>query len=121
MMELFLSSDGKHTVHVSAQTAKEMEQLLPNAKAVYEAIISEYGTKVEMWKHAGNGKAKSNGAAGANGKGKPAVVPEPEGPMCPVHKTPMAYREGRYGAFWSCPKRMDDGRWCDCTIEVNGK
>ena len=119
MMELFLSSDGKHTVHVSAQTAKEMEQLLPNAKAVYEAVVHEYGTKAEMWKHGGNKNGKPNGKS--HDGAQAAVVPEPEGPLCPVHKTPMAYREGRYGAFWSCPKRMDYGRWCDCTIEVNAK
>jgi hypothetical protein len=118
MMELFLSSDGKHTVHVAAQSAQEMEQLLPNAKAVYEAVVREYGTKAEMWKHGGNGHGKVNGTANGD---EAAIVPEPDAPLCPVHKTPMAYRQGRYGAFWSCPKRLDDGSWCDCTIEVNGR
>jgi hypothetical protein len=36
-----------------------------------------------------------------------------------VHKTPMVYRQGRYGAFWSCTRRMPDGSWCECTFDVN--
>ena len=120
MMELFLSTDGKHTVHVATETVREMRKLLPGAKSFYESILNAYGTKAEMWKHGGNGKAESNGAAG-NGGVKAPIVPEPEAPLCPVHKTPMAFRHGRYGAFWSCPRRLADGSWCDCTIEMNGR
>jgi hypothetical protein len=38
----------------------------------------------------------------------------------PVPKTPMAYREGRYGAFWFCPTRHENGIWCSCTMDPNG-
>lgn len=108
MMELFLSSDGKHTVHVATETAREMKRLLPSAKRFYESIVNTYGTKAQMWQRAVNG----------NGAIRKVIVPEPEAPLCPVHKTPMRYRQGRYGAFWSCPTRLDDGNWCDCTIDA---
>ena len=49
MMELYLSSEGKHTVHVSAETPEEMVKLLPQAKLIYEAVVRKYGTKAEMW------------------------------------------------------------------------
>jgi hypothetical protein len=109
MMELFLSSDGKHTVHVAAETPDKMIELLPQAKLVYEAVVRAYG---------GKGQPKqvmANGEAHANGESAEAA------PLCPVHKTPMAYREGRYGAFWSCPTRTSDGEWCNCTFDVNGQ
>ena len=58
MMELYLSSDGKHTVHVSAETPDEMVKLLPQAKLVYEAVVRTYGTKAQMWTKQGNGGPK---------------------------------------------------------------
>ncbi len=111
MMELFLSSDGKHTVHVSAETPDEMIKLLPQAKLIYESVVRTYGTKAQMWEKIGNG----NGHAKGNGKRTE------EAPVCPVHKKPMAYREGRYGDFWSCPTRTADGSWCPCTFDVSGQ
>ena len=45
MMELFLSSDGKHTVHVSAETPDKLIEMLPQAKLVYEAVVRAYGGK----------------------------------------------------------------------------
>ena len=112
MMELFLSSDGKHTVHVAAETPDKLIKLLPQAKLVYEAVVQAYGGKGPVRKPA-NGEAKGHG----NGNGKH----EGEAPLCPVHKTPMAYREGRYGAFWSCPTRTADGGWCNCTFDPDGQ
>jgi len=49
MIELFLSSDGKHTVHVSAETPEELAELAPKAKALYEKVIESYGNKAQMW------------------------------------------------------------------------
>ena len=106
MMERFLSSDGKHTVHVAAETPDKLIQLLPQAKLVYEAVVQAYG------KNPAQKPANSNGNGNAKCHG--------EAPLCPVHKTPMAYREGRYGSFWSCPTRTADGGWCPCTFDVNG-
>ena len=39
-------------------------------------------------------------------------------PRCPVHRTPMAFRHGRFGPFWSCTVRKADGAWCPATQEV---
>ena len=107
MIDLFLSSDGKHTVHVSAQTPEEIVDLLPQAEAVYEAVVAKYGAKGQMAN--GNGSSsevKTNGTEPTrNGKA----------PVCPVHGQPMVYREGRYGPFWSCRARMTNGAWCTVT------
>ena len=45
MIELFLSTDGKHTVHVTANTPEEMATLAPKAKALYKKVLEEFGTK----------------------------------------------------------------------------
>ena len=116
MVELYLSSDGKHTVHVSAQTPEELAKLLPKAKVIYEAVVAKYGTKATVWQGAagGNGAAESNGSEKGNGKS----ASEAETPVCPVHNRPMVYREGRFGAFWSCPTRLANGRWCMVTKDA---
>ena len=105
MMELYLSSDGKHTVHVSAETPEEMVKLLPQAKLIYEAVVRKYGTKARMWQGAGNGQ--------------PAEKVEAEAPVCPMHNRPMAFRQGRHGPFWSCPERMANGGWCTVTKDAD--
>lgn len=43
--ELFLSTDGKHTVRVKANDTQGRKAGLKWAKKVYEAIIERYGTK----------------------------------------------------------------------------
>lgn len=69
MIELFLSTDGKHTVHVVAQTPEEMTKLTPVAKALYQKVLQEFGTKAQMWDAAINGKSNghANGRAKSNG------------------------------------------------------
>lgn len=129
MIELFLSTDGKHTVHVVAQTPEEMAKLTPVAKALYRRVLEEFGTKAQMWdaaingKHNGhaNGQAKSNGQAQVS-KRLIAVADAPDDaiPHCPMHHKPMAFRQGRLGPFWSCPTRGPNGRWCQVTKEVTG-
>lgn len=131
MIELFLSSDGKHTVHVAAQTPEEMATLAPVAKALYRRVLEEFGTKADMWQSAinGNGHANgqvksnehsmSNGYAHVSRRRDPVTqVQEDAIPHCPIHRRPLAFRQGRRGAFWSCPTRKSDGRWCQVTKEV---
>lgn len=129
MIELFLSTDGKHTVHVVAQTPEEMTKLTPVAKALYQKVLQEFGTKAQMWqsamnsKHNGHvhGQAKSNGHAQVSRR-LIAVADAPADaiPHCPMHHKPMAFRQGRLGPFWSCPTRGPNGRWCQVTKEVTG-
>ena len=111
MIELYLSSDGKHTVHVSSDTPEEMVKLLPKARLIYDSVVAKYGTKARMWQQAagGNGAEKGNGESAS----------EADAPECPMHNRPMVYRQGRYGAFWSCPTRLPNGRWCTVTKDAD--
>lgn len=127
MIELFLSTDGKHTVHVSADTPEQLKALVPNAKALYQEILAEFGAKAERGQTAVNGNGHSNGQVKSNGYAqagkRTGTAPETQGdaiPRCPVHQRPMAFRQGRMGAFWSCPTRSATGRWCPVTKEVTG-
>lgn len=123
MIELFLSTDGKHTVHASAETPEEMEQLAPKAKALYQKVLAEFGTKAQMWQTAmsgqSNGQSKSSVPAVKRidtvAQARAAVTPH-----CPMHHKPMVYRQGRLGPFWSCNTRKPDGRWCPITKEAAG-
>jgi len=117
MLELFLSSDGKHTVHVSAETPEELAELAPKAKAHCETIIESYGNKAQMWQLAIDKEPASlknareiplraeNGSHGV--------------PLCPIHGRAMRLRQGKYGTCWSCAVRNPDGRWCAVTKETN--
>jgi len=120
MIELFLSSDGKHTVHIAADSPEEFKALMPHARAYYEAIVKNYGNKAQMWQGLVNGKT--------NGQSEPRVgkrIDTPEqarqavAPQCPMHHQPMVFRQGRFGAFWSCKVRKPDGRWCQITQDAD--
>jgi hypothetical protein len=109
MIELYLSSDGKHTVHLSAETPEKMAGLLPKAKALYGAVVRQYGTKAQMWRQVTSGQAAIKANSGQ----------ETQAPVCPIHNRRMVYRQGRYGAFWSCPARTPSGRWCPVTKDAS--
>lgn len=36
----------------------------------------------------------------------------PNAPYCKDHQLPMVWRSGKYGSFWSCPHRGEDGSYC---------
>jgi len=110
MIELYLSSDGKHTVHVSAETPAKMNELAPYAQALYQKILGKYGTKPQLWEAAKNGQ--SNGHA-------PQDAQSTSTPRCPEHNRPMKHRKGRFGEFWSCPTRQPDGSWCTHTVQIS--
>lgn len=116
MIELYLSSDGKHTVHVSADTPEQLQDLVPAAKVLYREVVAEFGGKAQPLPEAI--RATSDGHAASQGLEATAHTQSAMTPDCPVHKTPMRYRKGRYGDFWSCHTRKPDGRWCDVTYEV---
>lgn len=132
MIELYLSSDGKHTVHAKADTQSQMDELLPYATGLYEQVLKTYGTKPQLWEPVMNGRANSKAArshanGGANGQAPaqvgrrvdtPAQAREAVNPHCQLHGTPMRYRQGKYGAFWSCPQRNPDGSWCTYTQQI---
>lgn len=114
MIELFLSTDGKHTVHVSAETPEKLAELVPAAQALYQQVLAEYGAKGQP---ARNGQA--NGQAYGKRTETPAQVQEAVAPHCPAHQKPMVLRRGKWGPFWSCPTRKQQtGEWCNVTQEV---
>src|SRR5450759_9406 len=122
MIELFLSSDGKHTVHVSADTPEELSELAPSAKELYETILQSYGNKAQMWQEAGIVKAHTNPLpVDPKRIDTPKQAEEALSPRCPVHDKPMKLRQGVYGSFWSCSVRNPNGRWCPITKEVGSK
>jgi len=122
MIELFLSSDGKHTVHVSAETPEELSELAPSAKELYETILQSYGNKAQMWQEATNGKTNGMTLPVAPKRiYTPQQAEAAVAPRCPAHDKPMKLRQGVYGSFWSCSVRNPNGRWCPITKEVGSK
>ena len=119
MIELFLSSDGKHTVHVSADTPEQLRDLVPAAKVLYREVVGEFGGKAqpvaEATQTTSNGHAPVGQRIDTVAQAQAAVTPQ-----CPVHQKAMVYRNGRRGPFWSCHERKPDGRWCGITQEVIG-
>jgi hypothetical protein len=119
MIELFLSSDGKHTVHVSAETPEDLAELAPKAKALYEKIVESYGNKAQMWQLAIDSQpARIHGSGEIPARGEPSGA---AAPTCPLHGNPLRLRRGKYGSFWSCPTRMPDGKWCPVTREIDSR
>lgn len=123
MIELFLSTDGKHTVHVSADSPEQLMALVPKAKALYQEVLTEFGAKRQVspapyngngTQYGGNGHAKVGKRIDTVAEAQAAVTPH-----CPLHQASMRYRQGRMGPFWSCPTRKPDGRWCQVTQEVS--
>ena len=117
MIELFLSTDGKHTVHVTTESVEEMARLAPEAEGLYKRVLEEFGTKAQMWESAINGK-KNGRVQGGRRVETVEQAQEAVAPRCPKHGVPMAYRQGRRGPFWSCPTREPNGEWCQATQEV---
>ncbi|MSP12825.1 MAG: hypothetical protein EXR62_07695 [Chloroflexi bacterium] len=117
MIELYLSSDGKHTVHVTADTPEQLTALVPVAKVLYREVLTEFGTKAQLWEEANH--PQSNGHTPLEKRiDTVAQALDAVAPRCPTHQAAMAYRQGRYGPFWSCRMKEPDGKWCTATQEV---
>jgi hypothetical protein len=115
MIELFLSSDGKHTVHVSADTPEQLRDLVPTAKVLYREVTAEFGTKCQGLPE--TTPNTSNGHTVGKRIDTVAQAQAAVAPQCPIHQKAMVYRNGRRGPFWSCHERKPDGRWCGITQE----
>lgn len=97
--QVILSTDGKHTVIASGNTATEMVEAVKWAKQAYNTLVKEYGLKYEQY-------SKTNGSNGKTNGNSETV------PSCAVHKAPMVRVNGKFGAFWSCRQRNEDGSFC---------
>jgi len=111
MIDFYLSSDGKHTVHVFADTPEEMVRLLPR-NGLYDTVVNSYGNKAQMWESVVNGK--TNGAIKAGARPKWRTYCQSGSPLSdaqPANATaPRAIRP-----LWSCPARLANGHWCTVT------
>ncbi|MCX6705350.1 MAG: hypothetical protein NT162_03390 [Candidatus Woesebacteria bacterium] len=95
-IELYLSTDGKHTVHYKAQTPEGRKKGLAVAMKLFDAIKDKYGTKADMW-----------GDAMKNGK-KEAIKVEIKTKGCVDCGGTRTFREGisktsgKHWAGWFC-------------------
>jgi len=53
--ELWLSTDGKHSVHIKADTTAGRREGADWAMRIYKRIVANLGTKPELWEKAMNG------------------------------------------------------------------
>lgn len=109
MIEIFLSSDGKNTVHVQASTVEEMDKQLPYTERLFRSILEKFGTKAEMWKSQ-NGEEKHDRVSQKVSGDK----------ICQLHQVILVERQGIYGKFFACPSRDQNGNWCSTKIPEKG-
>src|SRR4030042_2818963 len=101
MIEIFLSSDGKNTLHLQSESTQDLNKDLPYAKQLFKKMLEEYGTKKEQWAPVmGNGKANQLTEEDSN-----------QNPLCSIHQERMVLKTGRFGQFMACPIKVD-GEWC---------
>lgn len=92
--QVILSTDGKHTVIATSNDPVQAKAALEWARVTYDAVVKRYGLKHEQYQKDGDEN------------GKDAV------PTCAFHELPMIRVEGKYGPFWSCHQRNEDGSFC---------
>ena len=75
-----------------------------------------------MWQEVVNGKTNGGNTPKIGQRtGTPELTALSEAPKCPMHDKPMVFREGKFGAFWTCHVRKPDGKWCQMTKEAGDK
>lgn len=58
--ELYLSTDGKHTVHMTAEDPEVVKEAVAKAMNMYDYVVSRYGTKqAQAVREYGNGKKET--------------------------------------------------------------
>src|SRR5687767_10858702 len=40
-------------------------------------------------------------------------------PYCPDHQIPLVFRKGKYGNFYSCTYKLEDGSYCKHTAKAS--
>lgn len=91
-LEIFLSTDGKNTVHL--RNATKIQQAIN----IFDFIKELYGTKQAQ-------------AVKEYGNGKPGVkVDTSDSSFCKIHEVKMTPKIGKYGKFYS---HMVNGNWCN--------
>ncbi len=81
------SDDGTFAVTVATTDPKFVKKALAVARQTYKEIVGEP-------------------------ESTPEQEVEEEIPVCAVHNVPMIKQSGKYGSFWSCHQRNEDGNFC---------
>jgi hypothetical protein len=89
--EVALSSSGRYSVSVKGEDPKSIEEALGWAKEIQAQL------------------ARARQVAEGE---KPEAKAQGEVPTCQVHGVPMVKQNGKFGPFWSCHERNEDGSFC---------
>lgn len=95
--EIFLSTDGKNTVHIKSDTPEGRAHGWEWAKRVYDEIKGQYGTKQQLNKETYQASS--------------ADVDTNSPSYCPIHKTMMKKYE-KDGRSWYS-HMVSEGNWCN--------
>lgn len=90
--QITLSAGGKVAVTVSAEDPAEMKAGLAWAQLAYKSLVDNQGKKDDQPRE--------------------PEQQEEETPICAVHQVPMVRVKGKYGTFWICHERTEDGSFC---------
>ena len=96
--QISLATDGTHAVTVTTTDPVAARGALEWAKGAYEQIISVEGM--------------SEPPADRTDDPLDVSLKTRETPICAIHHVPMVKQGGRFGSFWSCHQRQEDGSWC---------
>ena len=59
ILELFMSTDGKHTVHVTVENPEARKEAVQKGMEMYDYVVTRYGTKqAQAVREYGNGERK---------------------------------------------------------------
>lgn len=106
-LTIFLSTDGKHTVSTVSNNPEAHKRAVLAATELYDQIVKKYGTKQAQAVKAYSAKPSFPDDSGSMAHEASSGIP-----ICPIHHNPMKLRTGKFGDFWSCGMKMDDGSWC---------
>jgi hypothetical protein len=92
--QVILSTDGKHTVIATSDELTATKEALAWAQSTYELLLKTYGRKGEHARKSAEGDVAE-------------LVPN-----CAIHGVAMIRQQGKYGQFWSCHERNENGSFC---------
>jgi hypothetical protein len=92
--EVILSIYGKHSLIAQWTDERSSELTLELARIAYKQLVLWLALDKQK-------KVKSNA------------------PYCQDHQIPMAFRKGKYGNFYSCTYKSEDGSYCKNTAKAS--
>jgi len=90
--QITLSTGGQVAVTVTAEDPAEMKASLAWAQLAYKHLVNNQEQQEDQ--------------------PKVQEQKDEEAPICAVHHVAMVKQRGKYGAFWSCRERNEDGSFC---------